>query len=187
MAAIRAWALLASFAICCFASDNAKNAKLQVRLDQTLTSDAAYTGESFTTTLDKGMTLDGTVLPKGAKVIGRVAYVHSSSNYSQAGELGLQLVSVASGGQTRGLSTNTVMFEGTDPAQNPHTGGALDQGEQRADAAAAGIGAAGAGNRNAAQTIPGTTVAVSNGNVRKGAQVVLPMRSKLTFLVTTVN
>jgi hypothetical protein len=187
MAAIRAWVLLASLTTCCFASDNAKNTKLQVRLDQTLTSETAYTGESFTTTLDKGMTLDGTVLPKGAKLIGRVAYVHSTSNYSQAGELGLQLVSVASGGQTRGLSTNTVMFEGTDPAEKPHTGGSVDQGEQRADAAVAAMGAAGAGNRNAAQTIPGTTVAVSNGNARKGAQVVLPMRTKLTFLVTTVN
>ncbi len=171
-----------------FASDLPKNTKLEVRLDQTLSSDTASTGERFTATLDRTISIgEQVVLRKGARVEGIVSFAESTFNYTRAGELELQLTSVVSDGQTYSIQTNTLMRAGRARPIDPRTGRADDTGARRADATRAAVDALGVGPPGITQTIPGTNISAGTGNSQSGMQVVLPTRSKLNFTLTSAS
>jgi hypothetical protein len=160
----------------CFASGVPKNTKLEVRLDQGLSSDSASSGERFTATLDRAVTLgDKIVLRKGARAKGVVRYAESTFGYSRAGELDLELISVTSDGQTYEISTHPMVISGRQ--------GNRDPGARRTDAVQAAIGVMGPAPRGNAQPIPGTNVAVGGGD--SGMQVILPPKTKLSFIVAS--
>jgi hypothetical protein len=77
--------LLASAA--CFASDIPKNTKLEVRLDETLGSDISQSGQNFSATVSRSISLGKEGLKKGDHVSGVVKYAESTMNYYQPGEI----------------------------------------------------------------------------------------------------
>ena len=159
-----------------FASGLQKNTKLEVRLDQGLSSDIATPGDHFTATLDRAVTLgDNTVLRKGSKAEGIVRNAESTFGYQRGGELDLELVSVTSDGQTYQISTRPLIIAGRQGIQDPNA--------RRTDAIQAVGGVIGTAPRGNSQPIPGTNVAVGGGD--SGAQVILPPKTKLNFYVAS--
>ena len=64
--------LLVLLAAACFASDVPKNARLEVRLDETLGSDISQSGQNFSATLNRSISLGKESLKKGDHVSGVV-------------------------------------------------------------------------------------------------------------------
>ena len=175
-------------AIACFPSDQHKNAKLEIRLDQNLGSDISQSGQTFTATLNRSVSLGGkNVLQKGARIEGRVEDASPTLQYSRPGMLELALTSVVSSGKVIPISTNTLHFQGKERQINPATGKQDDRGARVEDIARAAGGVAGRGNTNAGQTIPGTTISVAPSTPATGMQVILPAQTKLVFTVTSSN
>jgi hypothetical protein len=144
--------------------------KLEVRLDQTLSSETSRSGDRFSALLDRDVTLgDKTVLKKGASVQGVVREAESSWS-SQAGELELVLSSVVSEGKNYEVTSNPLWISGDPSAGAPNGREAAEQG------------AIGVMVPRQSQNIPGTNVAV--GRPIEGKQVFLPAKSKLTFVLT---
>jgi hypothetical protein len=153
-----------------FASGLPKHVKLEVRLDQTLSSETSRSGDRFSALLDRDVTLgDKTVLKKGASVQGVVREAESSWS-SQAGELELVLSSVVSEGKNYEVTSNPLWISGDPSAGAPNGREAAEQG------------AIGVMVPRQSQNIPGTNVAV--GRPVAGKQVFLPAKSKLTFVLT---
>ncbi len=179
--------LVAVLTLVCSASDVPKNTKMEVRLDESLTSDQARIGEEFTATLNHDVSLGGVVLKKGCIVHGLVAFARSTYNYSQAGELELVLNSVMYEGKNYNLETNRLYFHGTERFIDPRTGREDDRGARKADAIQAGIDAAGlpgGAGSGVGTSAPGTDIEVGPSTRRSGMQVILPVKAKLTFHVT---
>lgn len=180
--------LVGVLTLVCSASDVPKNTRMEVRLDETLTSDQARIGQDFTATLNHDVSLGGVALKKGCIVHGIVAFAQSTYNYSQAGELELELTSVMSQGKTYQLRTSRLHFGGMERPIDPRTGREDSRGARRADAIQAGIDAIGAptGARGGGVSapIPGTDIEVGPGSRGSGMQVVLPVKAKLTFRLT---
>jgi hypothetical protein len=154
-----------------FASGLPKHVKLEVRLDQTLSSEMSSSGDRFSATLDRDVTLvDKTVLKKGASVQGMVREAESTLNTSQPGELELELRSVVSEGKDYEVTTNPLWISGDPSAGAPNARDAAEQG------------AIGVMVPRQSQNIPGTNVAL--GRPGAGKQVFLPAKSKLTFVLT---
>jgi hypothetical protein len=148
-----------------FASGLPKHVELEVRLDQMLSSEISHSGDRFSATLDRDVTLgDKTVLKKGASVQGVVREAESTLNSSEPGELELVLSSVASEGNNYAVATNPLRISG-DPSGGAANG--RDAVEQ---------GAIGVIVPRPSQNIPGMNVAV--GRPVAGRQVILPARSK---------
>jgi hypothetical protein len=154
-----------------FASGLPKHVKLEVRLDQMLSSEISSSGDRFSATLDRDVTLgDKTMLKKGASVQGMVREAESTLNTSQPGELELVLRSVVSEGSNYEVTTNPLWISGDPSAGAPNAREAAEQG------------AIGVMVPRQSQNIPGTNVAV--GRPGAGKQVILPAKSKLTFVLT---
>jgi hypothetical protein len=154
-----------------FASGLPKHVKLEVRLDQMLSSEISHSGDRFSATLDRDVTLsDKTVLKKGASVQGVVREAESALNSPEPGGLELVLSSVASEGNNYAVTTNPLWISGDS------SGGAAN-GRDAAEQGAIGVMVP-----RTSQNIPGTNVAV--GRPVAGRQVILPARSKLTFVLT---
>ena len=170
------------------ASDIPKNTKLEVKLDELLSSDLSQTGQKFHATLNKAVSLENVVLlEKGALVEGVVKYAEPTYNYRQPGELDLELVSVASGGKTYFIQTNMIMLAGKPSSIDPRTGRPMDPGSRTGDVARATIGTVAGGNPGASTTIPGTDISVGTGTQRNGTQVILPAKTKLTFNLVSAS
>ena len=165
-----------------FGSDLPDKTRLEVRLNETLSSDTSQTGQPFAATLDRSVSAGGKmILPKGAQVTGVVRYAESTRNCSQPGELDLQVTSIKAAGKTYDVVTAPVVVRGKIGRLNPNTGRPYPNGRRKQDAVGAAIDAATGGTRANTQTIPGTNVSVGQGGSRM--QVVLPARSKLAFTV----
>jgi len=153
-----------------FASGPPKHVKLEVRLDQMLSSETSSSGDRFSAVLDRDVTLgDKTVLKKGASVQGVVREAESALS-SQMGGLELLLSSVVSEGKNYAVTTNPLWISGDPSAGAPNARQAAEQG------------AIGVMVPRQSQNIPGTNVAV--GRPVEGKQVFLPAKSKLTFVLT---
>ena len=172
-----------------FASDIPKNTKLEVRLNETLSSDQSTTGQRFTATLTRGVSAGGAVLlEKGSPVEGVVKLAEPTYNYQQPGELHLELVSVTSGGKKYFIHTNTVMLAGKPSPTDPRTGRPMDPGSRAGDVMRGTIGGmSGASTGGPSATIPGTDVTVGTTSGSEGRQVILPMKSKLNFVLTSAT
>jgi hypothetical protein len=154
-----------------FASSVPKHVKLEVRLDQMLSSEISHRGDRFSATLDRDVTLgDKTVLKKGASVQGVVRQAESTWNSPEPGEPELVLSSVASEGNNYAVATNPLWISGDQSGGAPNGQDAAEQG------------AIGVMVPRPSQNIPGTNGAV--GRPVAGRQVILPARSKLTFVLT---
>ena len=172
-----------------FAGDSLpKNARLEVRLEQSLGSDVSQPGQSFTATLNRSVSLGGKdILLKGSLVSGVVKEAESTLNYSRAGELVLELTSVTSGGKERRISTGLLRFQGRARPIDPTTGRQDDRGARIEDATRAGVGVIGGANTSSTHTIPGTSISVGPNTPSTGMQVILPAKSKLTFTVSSAE
>jgi len=181
-------ALLLLVSIDCLSTDLHKNAKLEIRLDQTLGSDISQAGQTFTATLNRPVSIgEKNVLQKGARIEGLVQDASSTLQYSQPGQLELALTSVTSGGKIIRISTNTLRFLGKERQINPATGKQDDRGARVQDITRASVGVVGGGNTNAGHTIPGTEISVAPSTPATGMQVILPVKTKLVFTVTSSN
>jgi len=178
--------LLASVAL---ASAIPKNTKLEVRLNEMLSSDQSQTGQRFTATLTRGVSAGGAVvLEKGSIVEGVVKRAEPTYDYQQAGELDLELVSVTSGGKKYLLQTNRVVLMGRPVRRDPRTGRPMDRGSRVGDVIHGTLGGIGGTDTSGpSTTIPGTDVSVGAGSGSQGTQVILPMKSKLTFNLTSAS
>jgi len=86
---------------------------LMVRLQNTISSASARSGESFEAVVDDPVVVDGqTVVPRGAAVVGKVTMARHSGRLHHPGELGLTLVSVDVGGKALPLETSRVYAKG---------------------------------------------------------------------------
>src|SRR5882672_10835560 len=95
------------------ASDLPKNIKLEVRMEETLTSDSSQTGQRFSATLNKAVSAgEKVVFEKGAMVEGVIKLAEPTFNYRQPGELDLELTSIHANGKLYVLRTNTIILEG---------------------------------------------------------------------------
>jgi hypothetical protein len=170
------------------ASDLPKNTKLEVRLEETLSSDTSQTGQHFTATVNKSVSLgEAVVLEKGAVVEGVVKLAESTYNYRQAGELDLELISIRSHGKLYVVGSNTLMLMGRATATDPRTGRPMDPGLRKSDATRAAIDTATGGSRGTVGTIPGTDISVGTGSGQSGMQVIVTSKSKLTFNLSSAS
>jgi hypothetical protein len=178
--------LLAVSTILPAAAGNApKRVKLEIRMEETLSSQTAMTGQKFTATLDKTVSFgDAVMFEKGAAVEGVVKLAEPAYSYDQPGELDLELLSIRSKGQLFLLESNVMVLEGTRPATDPRTGRPM--GTSKGDVARATIGSiTGLGRGGETASVPGTNGTVSASQAGTSVQVVVPERSKLTFIVST--
>jgi hypothetical protein len=84
-----------------------------VTVDQTLSSDRNQSGDEFAASLAAPVVLDGTqVIPKGAKVRGRVTEADSSGRLEHPGELGVALTSIEVDGNSYNIKTSSIMRKG---------------------------------------------------------------------------
>jgi hypothetical protein len=171
-----------------FSSDIPKNTKLEIKLEEMLSSDISQSGQKFQATLNKAVSIEHVMLlEKGALVEGVVKYAEPTYDYRQPGELDLELVTVASGGKTYFIRTNTIMLAGKPSPVDPRTERPMDPRSRTGDLARATIGTVAGGNSGASTTIPGTDVSVGTGTPRNGTQVILPAKSKLTFNLVSAS
>ena len=171
-----------------FSSDIPKNTKLEIKLEEMLSSDISQTGQKFQATLNKAVSIEHVMLlEKGALVQGVVKYAEPTYNYRQPGELDLELVTVVSGGKTYFIQTNMIMLAGKPSPIDPVTGRRMDPGSRTGDLARATIGTLGGGNSGVSTTIPGTDISAGTAIPRNGTQVILPAKSKLTFNLVSAS
>jgi hypothetical protein len=149
---------------------------VNVRINQTLSSGTAKTGETWSGTLTGDISVDGKVVAKaGDPVKGKVTYAKSSGRLSDPGQLSLRLSSIKgetvySSRVSRKGSSHTkgnVAKIGGSTAGGALIGGLLGGG--KGAAIGAGVGAAG-----------GTGVAAATGK----KEAVIPSETVLTFTIT---
>lgn len=81
---------------------------LHVTVDETLASNRNHSGDSFAASISQPVVLDGkTVIPKGAKVVGRVVNAKESGRLHSVAQLSLTLVSVEVSGKSYDVDTST--------------------------------------------------------------------------------
>ncbi|HSS96904.1 MAG TPA: hypothetical protein VLK33_07740, partial [Terriglobales bacterium] len=178
------------FTLPVLASDLPKNIKLEIKMEETLTSDSAQTGQKFSATLNKAVSAGNKVVfEKGAMVEGVVSMVEPTYNYRQTGELDLELVSIRANGKLYVLKTNTVLLRGKPTVTDPRTGRPMDPSSRKGDAARATIGSLpGMDRGGVSASIPGTDINVGTGGPASNSmQVIVPARSKLTFNVSSAT
>lgn len=87
--------------------------RIVVRLQQTVSSATAGTGDRFAAVLDQPlMAGERVVAPKGAAVVGEVVAVHKSGRLHNSGYLRLALVSVTLNGRETPVSSSSVYASG---------------------------------------------------------------------------
>lgn len=136
----------------------AADTEFDIRLSERLSSKTSTTGETFTASLDKPVSVNGkTIIPKGADITGRVTKAVPSGRLKQRAELWVTLTSVKVGGRDYDLSSTTtghkegskatrdVLFIGGGAGGGAAIGGAAGGGKGAAIGALIGAGAGTAG------------------------------------------
>jgi hypothetical protein len=86
---------------------------LTVTVDQTLSSYRNQSGDEFAASLAAPVVLDGMqVIPRRAKVRGRVTVANSSGRLEHPGELGVALTSIEVDGKTYNIRTSSITRKG---------------------------------------------------------------------------
>src|SRR5215467_12535482 len=89
------------------------NTAIYVRLQQSLSSASAQSGQSFSAVLDEPLVVDGqTLAPQGAAVTGKVVAARESGHLHNAGYLRITLSSITVKGKSVPLQTNSVFVSG---------------------------------------------------------------------------
>jgi hypothetical protein len=150
---------------------------IPVTLDQALSSENNRTGEDFDASVSSPIVVDGkTVIPKGARVWGRIVESKSSGRLKSPARLELTLTSIEVGGtrydvdtsDTRSVGKNhnkrNLIFIGGGTGAGAILGGILGGGKGAAIGAAIGAGG-------------GTAAAAATGKM----QIQLPAETRLSF------
>jgi hypothetical protein len=127
---------------------------ISVRVTQTLDSDSAQEGDTFTGVLAENVVVDGeVVIPAGSTVKGNVIDVHDAGHFKGSSLLSVQLTNIQRRGEDiivstdpytlegKGRGTNTAEKVGGGAAVGAILGGILGGGKGAAIGAAAGAGA----------------------------------------------
>jgi hypothetical protein len=86
---------------------------LHVTLDETISSKSSQAGESFSASVSQPVLVDGkTVIPKGARAVGRVVNARESGRLKGVAQLAVTLTSIEVGGKSYDLETSTFSFSG---------------------------------------------------------------------------
>jgi len=89
------------------------NTAIYVRLQESLSSSTAQSGQNFSAVLDEPLVVDGqTLAPQGAAVTGKVVAVRESGHLNNAGYLRITLSALSLNGKTIPLQTNSVFVSG---------------------------------------------------------------------------
>jgi hypothetical protein len=89
------------------------NTAVYVRLQQSISSATAQSGQNFSAELDEPLVVEGqTLAPKGAPVTGKVVAARESGHLHNAGYLRITLSSITLNGKTVPLQTNSVFVSG---------------------------------------------------------------------------
>jgi hypothetical protein len=89
------------------------NTAIYVRLQQSLSSTTAQSGQNFSAELDEPLMVEGqTLAPKGAPVTGKVVAVRDSGRLHNSGYLRITLSSITLNGKSVPLQTNSVFVSG---------------------------------------------------------------------------
>ena len=89
------------------------NTAVYVRLQQSISSTTAQSGQNFSAELDEPLAVEGqTLAPKGTPVTGRVVAVRESGHMHNAGYLRITLSTITLNGKTVPLQTNSVFVSG---------------------------------------------------------------------------
>ncbi len=150
---------------------------IQVTLDQSLASDKNRNGDEFEASISSPVVIDGkTVIPKGARVRGRVIEARESGRLAHVAHLRLALRSVEVGGKPYEIQTSAVSRTGSNHNKRnlELIGGGTGLGALIGGVAGGGKGAligaaAGAG--------AGTATAAATGK----KEIIIPAETPLTF------
>ena len=153
---------------------------IPVRITQSLDSDSAHIGDSFSGAVATDITQDGlTVLPRGTGVSGTVSNAKDAGHFSGSSLLAIQLNSINKHGQQIAVTTDTFSKEGAGRGKNT----AIKTGVgAAAGAVIGGIFGGGKGAGIGAAAGGGTGAAV-NG-VTRGQQVQIPSETVVRFTLT---
>jgi hypothetical protein len=89
------------------------NTAIYVRLQQSISSATAQSGQNFSAELDEPLTVDGQILaPKGVAITGKVVAARDSGHLHNAGYLRITLSSITLNGKSVPLQTNSVFVSG---------------------------------------------------------------------------
>src|SRR5258707_11038816 len=89
------------------------NTAIYVRLQQSISSATAQSGQNFSAVLDEPLVVEGqTLAPSGAAVTGKVVAVRESGHLHNAGYLRITLSSITLSGKAVPLQTNSVFVSG---------------------------------------------------------------------------
>jgi hypothetical protein len=89
------------------------NTAIYVRLQQSISSATAQSGQNFSAELDEPLVVDGkTLAPQGAAVTGKVVAARESGHLHSAGYLRITLSSISLNGKSVPLQTNSVFVSG---------------------------------------------------------------------------
>jgi hypothetical protein len=89
------------------------NTAIYVRLQQSISSATAQSGQNFSAELDEPLVVEGqTLAPKGAPVTGKVVAVRESGHMHNAGYLRITLSSITLNGKMVPLQTNSMFVSG---------------------------------------------------------------------------
>jgi hypothetical protein len=89
------------------------NTAIYVRLQQSISSATAQSGQNFSAELDEPLVVEGqTLAPKGAPVTGKVVAARDSGHLHNSGYLRITLSSITLNGKTVPLQTNSVFVSG---------------------------------------------------------------------------
>ena len=96
-----------------------QNSAIMVKMDSTIDSNSAYNGQIFTGTLQTNLTLgDGTIVPVGSKLFGRVIDSDSAGNLVGSSKLAITLSELQVDGFNYGINTTAIGFEGESQGSN---------------------------------------------------------------------
>ena len=89
------------------------NTAIYVRLQQSISSATAQSGQSFSAELDEPLEVEGqTLAPKGAPITGKVVAARDSGHLHNAGYLRITLSTIVLNGKAVPLQTNSVFVSG---------------------------------------------------------------------------
>ena len=165
-----------------FASDLPRNARLQIRLNQMLSS-SCISGQTIQATLDRAVSRAGLViLPRGSSVEGVVTC--QTPNGYQPERMDIVLLSVKANGKIYSILTNTITEIGN-PPRDPKTGRTVRDEVHKSEATRAAIETTVASATNQvgdlSPTTPSSTLPTETPEVRSGTHVILLPGSRLTF------
>jgi hypothetical protein len=162
---------------------------LQVSLDQALATNKSHSGDGFQGTLMRSVELDGrAIIPKGARVLGRVTQARASGRLATPALLSITLTSIEVDGTSYGISTSSVTREGKSHKKRDTVaiGGGAAAGAIIGALAGGGKGAAiGAGAGAAAGT--GGAALTGKQDITLAAETILSFKLKQPLTINVRN